>query len=166
MIPIRLLHIINLVLIIVLAFLAYGIFESYWHPAEKRGLQVVEEAEELVSIAKPKMTYGRYRVIEQANIFKCKDILPTPPPEPTPMPTPAPPLPPLQLEFKGATTSPISGYVKAIIYNRKNRRSDFYSVNDTVPDTGGAKIIEIKRNKVVLERQGREETLELYPEDK
>ena len=54
----------------------------------------------------------------------------------------------------------------AIIHNKKNRSTDYYRKNDTIPETEGAKIVEITRDKVMLERQGQEEVLELYPSDK
>jgi type II secretory pathway component PulC len=164
--PLRLLHIVNVVLAAGLASLSYETFQSYRHPKLKHAAAIATETEKKGTAEKPEITYSRYRVIEQANIFKSKDIVPTPLPLPTSLPPTPMPLPPLQLELKGTTTSPRDGIVMAIIYNKKTRSSDTYRKNDTIPETNGAKIVEIARDRVILDRKGQEEVLELYPTDK
>lgn len=161
--PLRLLRFISIVLAAAVIYLAYGAYERVMNPVARREIAFVPEAGETPVEAKAQVNYAHYKVIEQANIFKCRDIRPTPPPPPTPVPPTPRPLPPLQLELKGTTTSPLDGHVKAIIYNKRTRSADYYSKNDVIPETDGTKIIEISRDKVVLDRGGQTETLEIYP---
>ncbi|MCX6340481.1 MAG: hypothetical protein NTX71_11290 [Candidatus Aureabacteria bacterium] len=165
MIPLRSLHITNVVLGALLACISYRALQTSWQPEKPKKAETAKKAEATTPAEKLKITSGRYAIIDQANIFKNKDIVAAPPPEPTPVPTPPPPLPKLDLELKGTTISRLRGNVKAIIYNKKTRKTDYYGKNDVVPDSDGAKIIEITRTSVTFDRQGQIETLDLYPVD-
>ena len=164
MIPLKPLRLANIALAAFLVYLTYSTLESHWQPGTMRKGRVKKEEEESAQAEKPKITYSRYRVIEQANIFKNRDIVrrsPTPSPVP---PTPRP-LPDLKLELKGTTTSRRDGHVKAIIFNKKTRKTELYKENDVLPDTDGARIISITRERIIMDRGGQEKTLQLYPED-
>ncbi|MCX6356552.1 MAG: hypothetical protein NT045_01520, partial [Candidatus Aureabacteria bacterium] len=76
-----------------------------------------------------------------------------------------PPLPKLELVFQGALTSPRTGSVKAIVNNKRTKKTDYYRLHDIIPDTDGAKIVTITRTSITLDRQGQLETIELYPSD-
>jgi len=162
-IPLRSLHVTNVVLGAVLACISYRTLQSSWQPEQSKKVETAKKAE--ATAEKPEMTSARYAIITQANIFRNKDIVPTPPPEPTPIPTPTPPLPKLELELKGTTISRLRGNVKALIYNKKTRKTDYYGKDDVIPDSDGAKITDITRTSVTFDRQGQIEILDLYPAD-
>jgi hypothetical protein len=161
----RVFRLVNLALLCLLAFLAYRMFEPYWNPPAEKLQEAEKKAGGATAPEKREITRERYNVIEHSNIFKDRNPQPTRPPEPTAAPTPPPPLPPIDLELKGTTTSPRDGNVKAIIYNKKTRKTDYYRENDIIPDSGGVKILKIDRNRLQLDRGGQSESLELYPVD-
>lgn len=165
MIPLRSLHVTNVVLGALLACISYRTLQTSWQPEKSKKAETARKAEATAPVEKPKITSGRYAIIDQANIFRNKDIVAAPPPEPTPLPTPTPPLPKLELELKGTTISRLRGNVKALLYNKRTRKTDYYSKGDVIPDSDGAKIIEITRTSVTFDRQGQIETLDLYPVD-
>lgn len=107
---------------------------------------------------------AHYTVIEQADIFKNKDVI-VRPPEPTPVPPTPVPLPPLALELKVTAIFPQDNMLKAGIFNKEKKAFEYYGKNDVIPDTGGAKIVEITRNRVTIDRQGQVETLQTYPDE-
>lgn len=164
MIPLRLLYLVNVVLALLLGYLSYSTLHAFMRPEKRKRPEMVKESATPTPPGKPAITEARYQIIEKANIFKNKDVVPTRPPEQVPTPTP-PPLPKLELELKGTNIWPRTGSMKAIIFNKKTKKTDHYSINDVLPDTDGAKLIEIHRTSVVLDRQGTRETLELYPSD-
>jgi type II secretory pathway component PulC len=167
MIPLKPLRMANIVLAGIAAFLVYTTVESFLtEPAPRKQKQAfpATEAEPTPAPEKEEADFAHYHIIEQANIFQCKDPTPVPV-RVTPPPPTRRPLPPLPLELKGTTTSPRDGIVKAILFNKKTRKTDFYREGDVVPDSNGAKIKIITRNKVVIEREGQQETLESYPVD-
>lgn len=158
-------HALNIALALLLAWACYGMFAPA-PPAPpgsaKRGKAA--EAEAAAGPEKGRSPRTHYNVIEEANIFKNRDVV-VRPPEPTPAPTPTVPLPPLELELKGTTDSAIGRNLKAVILNKRTRKTETYGIGDAIPDTGGAKIVSITRNKIVLDRQGQPETLDNYPPD-
>jgi len=162
-IPLRSLHVTNVVLAALLGCISYRTFHSYWQPEQSKKADTVKKAELIAPGGKPKITIARYTIINEANIFRNKDIVAAPPPAPTPVPTPTPPLPKLELELKGTTISRLHGNVRALIFNKKTRKTEYYGKNDVIPDSDGAKIIEITRTSVTFDRQGQVETLDLYP---
>lgn len=107
---------------------------------------------------------AHYTVIEEADIFRNKDVI-VKPPEPTPVPPTPVPLPPLALELKVTAIFPKDNMLKAGIYNKEKKSFEYYGKNDVIPDTGGAKIVEITRNRVTIDRQGQLETLQTYPDE-
>lgn len=165
MIPPRLLQLANVALAALLAYISYDTFLVPRHVVRERKIAGDKEREKPPPEEKRALTKAHYNVIEQANIFKNRDVVPAPPPPPTAVPTPPPPPSPLNLELKGTTTSPRDGRVKALFYNKKTRKTDYYGPGDIIPDTDGAKIVEITRTRVILDRSGYSETLDLYPVD-
>lgn len=166
MIPLRPLYIANVVLAALLACVSYRTLDSYLRPEQSPKTETRKKEEEPAAPEAQKITSTRYAIIDEVNIFRNKDIVPTPPPPPTPVPTPTPLLPKLDLELKG-TTIPrrFGGNMKAIIYNKKTRKTEYYGKNDVIPDCDGAKIIDITRTSVTFDRQGQIDTLDLYPAD-
>jgi general secretion pathway protein C len=72
---------------------------------------------------------------------------------------------PLQVRLRG-TVYREAGNSLAIIEDTKTRKQDLYHVGDFI--LGEAKLIKVSRNKVFLERNGKQEVLEVYegPESK
>ncbi|MCX6354494.1 MAG: hypothetical protein NTZ78_06270 [Candidatus Aureabacteria bacterium] len=161
MILLRILYIVNAALVALIAYFSYSTVQAILKPERKEAAEIVKPAATPATQQKPEISPERYSIIEKAQIFKNKDVVPTRVPEPVPTPTP-PPLPKLELELKGMTTW---GVLKAIIYNKKTKKTENYGINDVLPDTDGAKIVEITRSGIVLDRQGQQETLELYPSE-
>jgi len=158
----RPIHFVNIALALALVWACWGAFVSP-PPAPIPA----KRAEEPAAVpggggAAARRPRGDYGVIEQADIFRNKDVVARPP-EPTPIPPTPVPLPPMELQLQGTTVSPRDKIVRAIIYNKKTRKTETYVKNDVIPDTGGAKIVEIIRNRVVIDRQGTSESLESYP---
>jgi type II secretory pathway component PulC len=158
-------YFVNLALALLLAWACWSAFAPVPPariPAKKAGETPLPEPDRIANA--PRLARAHYNVIEQANIFKNKDVI-IRPPEPTPVtPTPVP-LPPLDLQLQGTTIGRRDQIVKAIIFNKKTRKTETYVKNDVIPETGGAKITEITRNKVVIDRQGQSDSLESYPPD-
>lgn len=165
MIPLRSLYVTNAVLAALLACISYRTIDSFLE-GQKPAKTETKKKEETPGPSEPqKMHSERYSIINEVNIFRSKDVAPTPPPPPpTPTPTPTPLLPKLELELKG-TTIPIIGDMKAIIYNKKTRKTEYYNKGDVIPDCDGAKIIDITRTSVTVDRNGQIDVLELYPAD-
>jgi len=162
LIPLRTLYIINVVLLALLACVSYRTIDSYLQGEQTTKVETKKKEEAQATPATQKITNERYTVINDANIFRCKDIVPTQPPPPTPEPTPTPQLPKLDLELKGTTIPRFGGNMKAIIYNKKTRKTEYYGTNDVIPDCDDAKIVEITRTSVTIDRHGQLDTLELY----
>lgn len=156
-------HFVNLALALILAWACWGAFVS---PSQAPVLPRREANEPAVGpgggAAPARRPREYYQVIERADIFKNKDVV-VKPPEPTPVPPTPVPLPPMEIQLQGTTVSPRDKIVRAIIFNKKTRKTETFVKNDVIPDTGGAKIIEITRNRVVIHRQGTSESLESYP---
>jgi type II secretory pathway component PulC len=165
LIPLRSLYITNVVLAALLACISYRTIDSYLLEEQSTKVETKKKKEAQAAPETQKITGTRYEIINEANIFRCRDIIPTPPPPPTPVPTPTPELPKLNLELKG-TTIPIVGDMKAIIYNKKTRKTEYYGKGDVIPDCDDARIVEITRTSVAIDRRGQIDTLELYPDDK
>jgi general secretion pathway protein C len=70
---------------------------------------------------------------------------------------------PLQLQLKGTVVGDDTSYSWAVIEDMTTRKQDLYKVGDVI---SGAKIIEIYRNRVILNRDGKEEILMVFDEDK
>jgi general secretion pathway protein C len=68
----------------------------------------------------------------------------------------------LDAQLTGTVVSP-DGYVMAMIEDVTQRKEDLYKVGDSIQD---AEIVEILKDRVVLERAGRQETLSLFTPDK
>lgn len=166
MIPLRSLYATNVVLAALLACVSYRTIESF-RGVEQSAKNEAEKKEAAPAAPEAqKITSERYTIIDDVNIFRNKDVAPTPPPPPpTPTPTATPQLPKPELELKGTTISRIRGNIKAIIYNKKTRKTEYYGKGDVIPDCDGAKIVEITRTSVAIERSGQIDVLELYPDD-
>lgn len=164
MIPASSIRLVNLALAALLVLLAYDTVEKQLYPPSGKMARTKKQRKEESSAASGDTAYASYKVIEKVNIFKSKDIVRRKP-TPTPVPPTPRPLPPLKMELKGTTTSRADGNVKAIIYDKKTRKTAAYSKDDVIPDSGGAKIVEITRDAVILERGGQTDNLQLYPEE-
>jgi type II secretory pathway component PulC len=165
LIPLRTLYITNVALAALLAYVSYRTVDVYLKAEQPTKTEAQKKEEAQAQPEAQKITSGRYTIINEANIFRNKDIVPTPPPPPTPIPTPTPQLPKPDLELKGTTIPRFGGNMKAIIYNKKTRKTEYYGQNDVIPDCDDARIVEITRTSVTIDRRGQIDTLELYPAD-
>lgn len=111
------------------------------------------ETEEEVQVP----SYAFYSVIPRRNLFNSSSPAPK---EVKKVVKPPPPKITSRLILKG-TISGKEEFSRAIIEDLTTRKEDLYEVGDTV---GGAKIIKIERNKVVLKRGDGEETLYAFNE--
>ena len=112
-----------------------------------------------------KKPLGYYHIIQERNLF--------PPPQVKKEEDPtlkkrldmgdSLPKTPLQLQLKGTVVGLDPSYSWAVIENMTTRKQDLYKVGDVV---SGAQIIEIYRNRVILKREGKEEILMVFEEDK
>jgi len=112
-----------------------------------------------------KKPLGYYHIIQERNLF--------PPPQVKKEEDPtlkkrldmgdSLPKTPLQLQLKGTVVGLDPSYSWAVIEDMTTRKQDLYKVGDVV---SGAQIIEIYRNRVILKREGKEEILMVFEEDK
>jgi general secretion pathway protein C len=102
-----------------------------------------------------KRALQQYAVIQERNLFGAKGrAAPAPPPRP-PSPPPAPAKPAANLKLVGTVVgSPERTY--AVIEDLSTKRQDLYRLGDLVRE---AKVVEVTRNRVVLDNRGRREEL-------
>ena len=100
-------------------------------------------------------TLPQYAVIQQRNLFGAKGHAVTPPPPRTPSPTSPAPKPAVHLKLVGTVVgTPERTY--AVIEDLGTKRQDLYRLGDLVRE---AKVVEVTRNRVVLDNRGRREEL-------
>jgi general secretion pathway protein C len=97
----------------------------------------------------------QYAVIQERNLFGARGRAATPPPPRTPPPTPPAPKPAANLKLVGTVVgTPDRTY--AVIEDLSTKRQDLYRLGDLVRE---AKVVEVARNRVVLDNRGRREEL-------
>jgi general secretion pathway protein C len=101
-----------------------------------------------------KRALPHYAVIQERNLFGARGRTPTPPPR-TPAPVPAATKPAANLKLVGTVVgSPERTY--AVIEDLSTKRQELYRIGDLVRE---AKVVEVTRNRVVLDNRGRREEL-------
>jgi general secretion pathway protein C len=115
-----------------------------------------------VPIASPSVAAGpleqrslqQYAVIQERNLFGGKGR--SADPKPTPLtPPPPPPRPATNLKLVGTVVGPPER-TYAVIEDLSSKRQDLYRVGDVVRE---ARVVEVTRNRVVLDNRGRREEL-------
>ena len=103
-----------------------------------------------------KRALPQYAVIQERNLFGARGRAVTPPPPRTPSPVAAPVTKPAaNLKLVGTVVgTPERTY--AVIEDLSTKRQDLYRLGDLVRE---AKVVEVTRNRVVLDNRGRREEL-------
>ncbi len=102
-----------------------------------------------------KRALQQYAVIQERNLFGARGRAPTPPPSRPSSSTPPAPKPAAHLKLVGTVVgTPDRTY--AVIEDLGTKRQDLYRLGDSVRD---AKVVEVTRNRVVLDNRGRREEL-------
>jgi general secretion pathway protein C len=102
-----------------------------------------------------KRALQQYAVIQERNLFGARGRTATPPPTRSPAPAPAAAKPAANLKLVGTVVgSPERTY--AVIEDLSTKRQELYRIGDLVRE---AKVVEVTRNRVVLDNRGRREEL-------
>jgi general secretion pathway protein C len=102
-----------------------------------------------------KRALQQYAVIQERNLFGAKGRTATPPPPRPPAPAPAPAKPAANLKLVGTVVGS-SERTYAVIEDLSTKRQELYRIGDLVRE---AKVVEVTRNRVVLDNRGRREEL-------
>jgi general secretion pathway protein C len=103
-----------------------------------------------------KRSLQQYAVIQERNLFGARgDRVPTTPGPRPPPPAPPPPKPAANLKLVGTVVGPPER-TYAVIEDLGTKRQELYRIGDMVRD---AKVVEVTRNRVVLDNRGRREEL-------
>jgi general secretion pathway protein C len=98
--------------------------------------------------------FQQYAVIQERNLFGARGRAAPPPPR-TPPPTSTPARQPINLKLVGTVVG-TADHTYAVIEDLSSKRQELYRLGDLVKE---AKVIEITRNRVVLDNRGRREEL-------
>ena len=102
-----------------------------------------------------KRALQQYAVIQERNLFGARGRTPTPTPVRAPSPPPPAVKPAANLKLVGTVVgTPERTY--AVIEDLSTKRQDLYRLGDVVRE---AKVVEVTRNRVVLDNRGRREEL-------
>jgi general secretion pathway protein C len=97
----------------------------------------------------------QYAVIQERNLFGARNRTATPSPPRPPAPSPPAAKPAVNLKLVGTVVGPPER-TYAVIEELSTKRQDLYRVGDVVRE---AKVVEVTRNRVVLDNRGRREEL-------
>ena len=146
--------------IIHLACIAAGVYigaDLFWAIMGGRmevSSRVPPLAQSATAEAPEKRSFQQYAVIQERNLFGAKGRSAGPPPKPAP-PAAPPAKPAAALKLVGTVVgSPDHTY--AVIEDLSTKRQDLYRLGDLVRE---AKLVEITRNRVVLDNRGRREEM-------
>ena len=122
---------------------------------EVRG-RVVSSSPATAAAATEQRAFQQYAVIQERNLFGGRGRAATPPPPPRTPPAAAPATKPAaSLKLVGTVVG--SGeYTYAVIEDLSTKRQDLYRLGDQIRD---ARVVEVTRNRVVLENRGQREEL-------
>jgi general secretion pathway protein C len=117
--------------------------------------QVASPAPVTAAEATEQRTFQQYAVIQDRNLFGARGRAATPQPSPRPTPAAAPAKPAANLKLVGTVVG--SGdHTYAVIEDLGTKRQELYRLGDLVRD---ARVVEVTRNRVVLDNRGRREEL-------
>jgi general secretion pathway protein C len=144
-----------------LALIAAGVYigsDLFWaivgsHIETRSGLPAASPS--AVAETTETRTLPYYAVIQERNLFGAKGRAVAPPPPRTPAPAPPATKPAANLKLVGTVVgSPERTY--AVIEDLGSKRQDLYRLGDLVRE---AKVVEVTRNRVVLDNRGHREEL-------
>lgn len=146
--------------IIHLALIAAGVYigaDLFWAIMGGRlevSSRVPPLAQSATTEAPEKRVFQQYAVIQERNLFGARGRSASPPPKPaTPAAPPAKPAANLKLV---GTVVGSPNHTYAVIEDLSAKRQDLYRLGDLVRE---AKLVEITRNRVVLDNRGRREEM-------
>jgi general secretion pathway protein C len=144
-----------------LALIAAGVYigsDLFWAIVGSRietGSRLPSASPSAAAETPERRTLQQYATIQERNLFGATGRAATPPPPRTPSPPPPAAKPAAQLKLVGTVVgSPDRTY--AVIEDLSTKRQDLYRLGDLVRE---AKVVEVTRNRVVLDARGRREEL-------
>jgi general secretion pathway protein C len=145
-----------------LALIAAGVYigsDLFWAIVGSRiepGSRLPIDAPAAAAEPTEKRALAQYAVIQERNLFGARERLTPPPSGPRPLPAPPPPpKPAANLKLVGTVVGPPER-TYAVIEDLSTKRQDLYRLGDVVKE---AKVVEVTRNRVVLDNRGRREEL-------
>jgi general secretion pathway protein C len=144
-----------------LALIAAGVYigsDLFWAVIGSRiepGRRLPIDSPSAAAEVTEKRSLEQFAVIQQRNLFGARGRdNPSGPPRPPP-PPPPPPKPAANLKLVGTVVGPPER-TYAVIEDLSTKRQDLYRLGDVVKE---AKVVEVTRNRVVLDNRGRREEL-------
>jgi type II secretion system protein C len=144
-----------------LALIAAGVYvgsDLFWAIVGSRietGNRVSAASPATATETPEKRALQQYAVVQERNLFGGRGRTAAPPPTRTPTPAPPPAKPAANLKLVGTVVgTPDRTY--AVIEDLSAKRQDLYRLGDLVRE---AKVVEVTRNRVVLDNRGRREEL-------
>jgi general secretion pathway protein C len=133
------------------ADLFWAVFASQMNP----GHRLSATARSATAVTQEPRPFQQFAVIQERNLFGARGrVAPSPPPRTLPQ-TSAPTRQPSNLKLIGTVVGDTQ-YTYAVIEDLSSKRQELYRMGDLVKE---AKVIEITRNRVVLDNRGRREEL-------
>jgi general secretion pathway protein C len=144
-----------------LALIAAGVYigsDLFWAIVGARletGRQITSTSPATAAAVTEPRAFQQYAVIQERNLFGARGRAAAPPPPKAPPPAAPAPKPAANLKLVGTVVG--SGdHTYAVIEDLSAKRQDLYRLGDMVRD---ARVIEVTRNRVVLDNRGRREEL-------
>lgn len=145
-----------------LALIAAGVYigsDLFWAIVGTRletGRQITSASPATAAAVTEPRAFQQYAVIQERNLFGARGraAAPSPPPK-TPPPPAAAPKPAANLKLVGTVVGN-GDHTYAVIEDLGTKRQELYRLGDTVRD---ARVVEVTRNRVVLDNRGRREEL-------
>jgi general secretion pathway protein C len=151
----RYLWLIHLVLIAAGVYIGSDLFWAIVGSRIEPGRRSLIDSPSVAAETTEKRTLQQYGVIQERNLFGARQR-PTPQAGPRPpAPPPPPPKPAANLKLVGTVVGPPER-TYAVIEDLGTKRQDLYRLGDVVRE---AKVVEVTRNRVVLDNRGRREEL-------
>jgi general secretion pathway protein C len=151
----RYLWLIHLVLIAAGVYIGSDLFWAIVGARIETSHRLPSAAPSATAEATEKRMLQHYAVVQERNLFGARGRAATPPPPRTPPPPPPAAKPAANLKLVGTVVgTPDRTY--AVIEDLGTKRQDLYRLGDLVRE---AKVVEVTRNRVVLDNRGRREEL-------
>jgi len=150
----RYLWLAHLVLIAVGVYIGVDLFWAIMEARLEVNSRVPSLSPSTAAETPEKRSFQQYAVIQERNLFGARGrVAPPPPRSTTPAPPPAKPAPNLKLV---GTVVGSAEHTYAVIEDLGAKRQELYRLGDLVRE---AKVLEITRNRVVLDNRGRRQEL-------
>jgi general secretion pathway protein C len=150
----RYLWLVHLVLIAVGVYIGADLFWAIMASRLEVKSRVPSVSPSMVAHTPEKRAFQQYAVIQERNLFGARGRAAAPPPRPAPPAAPQPkPAPNLKLV---GTVVGTNEHTYAVIEDVGAKRQELYRLGDLIQE---AKVVEIARNRVVLDNRGRRQEL-------